>query len=103
MDPHFLVAAAQQPPLWQLIAPWLLVFAIFYFVAIAPVRKRQQQLQKTIEALAKGDKVVTNGGIYGEVAAVDRDTVILKVADNVKLRVAKSAVAGLQGKDGEKS
>ena len=83
-------------PLLQFL-PFIFVFAIFYFLLIAPMRKRQKALQAMIAALKKGDKVVTNGGLYGEVAAVHDDVVILKVADNVKLRVAKSAISGLEG------
>jgi len=94
--PFFVTAQAEAPPIWMQFAPLALIFAIFYFVAIAPMRRRQQQLQKTIDALSKGDRVITNGGLYGEVAAVDGGTLILKIADNTKVRVAKSAIAGLQ-------
>lgn len=83
-------------PLIQFL-PFVFVFAIFYFLLIAPMRKRQKALQALIAALKKGDKVVTNGGLYGEVAAVQDDVVILKLADNVKVRVAKSAISGLEG------
>jgi preprotein translocase subunit YajC len=96
LAPFFALAQGQAPPLWIQFAPLAIIFAIFYFVAIAPMRKRQQQLQRTIEALTKGDRVITNGGLYGEVAAVDSTTVVLKVAENTKVRVAKSAIAGLQ-------
>ncbi len=83
-------------PLIQFL-PFIFVFAIFYFLLIAPMRKRQKALQALIGALKKGDKVVTNGGLYGEVAAVQEDIVILKLADNIKVRVAKSAISGLEG------
>ena len=83
-------------PLFQFL-PFIFVFAIFYFLLIAPMRKRQKALQAMIAALKKGDKVVTNGGLYGEVAAVHEEIVILKLADNVKVRVAKSAISGLEG------
>lgn len=83
-------------PLIQFL-PFIFVFAIFYFLLIAPMRKRQKALQAMIAALKKGDKVVTNGGLYGEVAAVHEEIVILKLADNVKVRVAKSAISGLEG------
>ena len=83
-------------PLFQFL-PFVFVFAIFYFLLIAPMRKRQKALQTMIAALKKGDKVITNGGLYGEVAAVQDDQVILKLADNVKVRVAKSAISGLEG------
>jgi preprotein translocase subunit YajC len=87
------------PPVWMQFLPLVLIVGIFYFVAILPMRRRQQQLQKTIDALQKGDRVVTTGGIYGEVAGVDPTAIQLKIADNVKIRVAKSAIAGLQAED----
>jgi preprotein translocase subunit YajC len=61
------------------------------------MRKRQKALQQTIESLKKGDRVITTGGIYGEVSAIDTTTVVLKIADNVRIKIAKSAVAGLEG------
>ena len=73
------------------------IFAIFYFLLIAPMRKRQKATQAMIAALKKGDKVVTNGGLYGEIAAVQEELVILKLSDSVKVRVAKSAISGLEG------
>jgi len=76
--------------------PILVFFAIFYFVLIAPMRKRQKALQQLLEALKKGDRVLTNGGVYGEVAGIEGNVVHLKVADNVRLRVAKSAISGLE-------
>ena len=87
---------ASSSPLLQFL-PFVFVFAIFYFLLIAPMRKRQKALQAMIAALKKGDKVVTNGGLYGEVAAVHDEIVILKLADNIKVRVAKSAISGLEG------
>jgi preprotein translocase subunit YajC len=100
-QPHSLLPIAlaeggSPSPLIQFL-PFIFVFAIFYFLLIAPMRKRQKALQAMIAGLAKGDKVVTNGGLYGEIAAVQEDLVILKVADNVKVRVAKSAISGLEG------
>ncbi|HYH46013.1 MAG TPA: preprotein translocase subunit YajC [Thermoanaerobaculia bacterium] len=87
--------SAGQNPLLGLL-PMVLIFAIFYVVLFMPMRKRQKALAQVIEGLKKGDRVVTNGGIYGEVVAVDGPTLILKVADNVKMKFAKSAVAGLE-------
>ena len=76
--------------------PILVVFAIFYFLLILPMRKRQKALQQMVEAIKKGDRVITNGGLYGEVASVDGAVVFLKIADNVRVRIAKSAIAGLE-------
>ena len=86
-------SGAQQ---WISLLPMIAIFAIFYFLLVAPMRKRQRALQQLVESLKKGDRVITTGGLYGEIAAVDGPTVILKVADNVKLKVAKSAIAGLE-------
>ena len=81
--------------------PMVLMFAVFYVVLILPMRKRQRTLQQQIDNLKKGDRVVTNGGLYGEVAAIEPTVVLLKIADNVRVRVAKSAISGLEG-DGDK-
>jgi preprotein translocase subunit YajC len=89
-------AAPSQSPLVSLV-PIFLVFGIFYFLLLAPMRKRQKALQKLVEGLKRGDKVVTNGGLIGEIAAVEDRIVHLKLSDNVKVRVLKSAVAGLEG------
>ncbi len=91
---------AGAPAILQFV-PIVLVFAIFYFLLIAPMRKRQKALQNLVENLKKGDRVVTNGGLYGTIASVEDKAVLLKVADNVKVKVAKSAVAGLEGQEGE--
>jgi preprotein translocase subunit YajC len=80
----------------QQFAPVLLICVLFYVMLILPMRKRQRALQQLVENLKKGDKVITNGGIYGEVAAVVGSAVLLKVADNVKVKVAKSAISGLE-------
>ncbi len=81
--------------------PILIIFGIFYFLLIMPMRKRQKALQQLIANLKKGDRVVTNGGIYGEITAIDGAVVHLKVADNVRLRVSRSAIAGLEtGEEG---
>lgn len=75
---------------------------IFYFVVWVPQRRRQKAFQAMVEALKKGDRVVTAGGIYGEVVSTDKSTVILKIADAVKVKVAKSAISALEGQEGDK-
>jgi preprotein translocase subunit YajC len=90
-----------EPSPWLSALPMLAVMVIFYFLLIGPMRKRQKAVRQLVEALKKGDHVITNGGIYGEIQAVDAQTVILKIADNVRIKVAKSAIAGLEGKEGD--
>ncbi|MCZ6777813.1 MAG: preprotein translocase subunit YajC [Acidobacteria bacterium] len=77
----------------------VIVFAIFYFLLIAPARKRQKALQQTISSLKSGDKVITTGGVLATVVAVTDRIVQLKISDQVKIDVLKSAVAGLQGEE----
>ncbi|RLE20096.1 MAG: preprotein translocase subunit YajC [Acidobacteria bacterium] len=79
--------------------PLLLVLAVFYFIVILPAKKQQKKKDSMIASLKKGDRVVTSGGIHGTVANVENDTVMVKVSENQKLRISKSAVAGLA--DGE--
>ena len=77
--------------------PLILIFGIFYFLVIMPSRKKQKELAATIDALKKGDRVITTGGIFGEVVSVDTATLVMKIGDNVKIKISKSAIGGLQG------
>jgi len=78
-----------------MLVPFVLIFAVFYFIVIMPAKKQQKKKDAMIAGLKKGDRVVTTGGIYGSVAAVEDQSLLLKVAENVKIRVAKSAIAGM--------
>ena len=78
------------------LVPFVLMFAIFYFLLIAPQRKKAKAHTAMLQALKAGDRVVTNGGIYGTVVGVDDQKVQLRVADQVKIEIAKHAIAGLQ-------
>jgi len=93
----FLLQGQQsQNPLLGMLIPMVAIAAIFYLLIFRPMRKRQKQLDNMIANLKNGDKVITSGGIYGTVSGLREKTVILKVADNVKIEVAKTAVAGMQ-------
>jgi preprotein translocase subunit YajC len=78
-----------------------LVFVIFYFLIIRPQNKKQKDAQKMIEAVKKGDKVVTAGGIHATVYTVKEKTVILKVDDDTKMEFSKSAIASVEPKGGD--
>jgi preprotein translocase subunit YajC len=75
--------------------PLILIFVIMYFVMIRPQKKRQEQQQKLISSLKTGDRVVTNAGIHGLISNVKESTVLLKVADNVKIEIDKSAITNV--------
>jgi preprotein translocase subunit YajC len=72
--------------------PFIFIFVIMYFVLFRPQKKRQQEQQRLISGLKTGDRVVTNAGIHGLIANVKETTVIVKVADNVKIEMEKSAI-----------
>ena len=95
---HALLAQAQSPaPTGPgggigFFVPFIFIFIIMYFVMFRPQKKRQEQQQKLISALKTGDRVVTNGGIHGLISNVKETTVIVRVADNVKIEMEKSAI-----------
>ncbi len=72
--------------------PLIFIFIIMYFVMIRPQKKRQEQQQKLMADLKTGDRVVTNAGIHGLISNVKENTVLVKVADNVKIEMEKSAI-----------
>lgn len=82
--------------------PFVAIFVIFYFIVLLPMRRQRKALQELLGGLKKGDRVVTTGGLYGEIASVDNATVILKIADTVKVKVARSAIAALEQSEGDK-
>jgi preprotein translocase subunit YajC len=83
------------PGLFVQLLPFILIFAIFYFLVFAPMRKKQKKLGEMLTALKAGDRVVTGGGIRGTVVGVTDDVVQLRIADKVKIDVSKSAITGL--------
>ena len=89
----------EQPNMLVQFAPFILIFVIFYFLLIAPQRKRQKKHAEMIAALKNGDKVVTQGGLHGTIAGVSDSVVQVRVADGVKIEVSKSAIAGLRDGD----
>jgi len=83
--------------------PILLIFGIFYFLLFMPMQRQKKRQQKMLRELANGDKVLTNGGIIGTIVKLDDDAIILRVKpDNLKLEVARSAVASLVGEQKKK-
>ncbi len=77
--------------------PIAAIVGIFYFLVILPGNKQRKKVQVMLDALKKGDRVITQGGIYGTVQAVESDVIQLKIAENVKIRILRSAVTGVVG------
>jgi preprotein translocase subunit YajC len=82
---------------WLQFVPFLLVLAIFYFIILMPMKKRQQKVQAFLAALKVDDRVITSGGIYGTIAKLTDDLVHLQVANNVRIQVSRAAIVGYQG------
>ncbi|MDR3302216.1 MAG: preprotein translocase subunit YajC [Spirochaetaceae bacterium] len=72
--------------------PFILIIAVFYFLIIRPQNKKQKETKKMLEALKKGDKVVTIGGVHGTISTVRESTVVLRVDDNTKIEFSRSAI-----------
>ena len=75
--------------------PIIAIGLVFYFLVIAPANKQRKKQQEMLSALKKGDRVTTTGGIYGTIQGVEPDAVYLKIAENVKVKVARSAITGV--------
>lgn len=84
-----------QNPLYPLLM-FGVIGVIFYLLVFMPMKKRQKKLEALIAALKNGDKVITSSGIYGVIAGVKERTFILKISDQIKIEVSKSAIAGPQ-------
>jgi len=80
----------------------VIVMGIFYVMLILPQQRQRKKTQAMLAALKNGDKVITNSGIYGTVNGIDGDTLILKIADQVKIRIARSAIAQVEASEDAK-
>ena len=77
--------------------PFAMILAIFYFLILMPMKRRQKKVESFLAGLKVGDKVVTTGGLYGSVARLEEQTVQLQIAQNVRVEVSRAAVVGYQG------
>jgi preprotein translocase subunit YajC len=82
---------------WVQLVPFALVLAIFYFVILLPMKRRQKKVEEFLAALKVGDKIVTTGGIFGSVTKISDQSVQLQIAPNVRVDVSRAAIVGFQG------
>ena len=82
---------------WLQFAPFVLVLGIFYFIILLPMRRKQQKVTAFLEGIKVGDRVITTGGLYGQVTRLGEQSVQLQIADKLKVEVAKAAIGGYQG------
>jgi preprotein translocase subunit YajC len=101
VDPRMLLALAGspqgEPPAFASLILMGLIFGIFYFVLILPMKSKQKKLEEMVKGLKSGDKVIINPGIFGTIVGVEDEAFQVRVDDKTKLKVLKTAVSGLQG------
>jgi preprotein translocase subunit YajC len=81
--------------------PIILIMVIFYVLLIMPAQRRQKKTTHMLAALKNGDKIITSGGVYGTIVGLEDETIQLRIADQVKVKVLRSAIAGLQPENKE--
>ena len=82
---------------WLPLVPFVLILGIFYFIILLPMKRKQQKVQQFLDSLKVGDRVITTGGIYGQVTKLGDQSVQLQVADKIRIEVARAAIGGYQG------
>jgi preprotein translocase subunit YajC len=91
-----IILQTSQPGGITLFLPLILIMVVFYFLMIMPAQKRQKKITEMLKNLKNGDKVITNGGIYGTIVGLEDDTLQLRIADQLKIKISRNAIAGLQ-------
>jgi preprotein translocase subunit YajC len=84
---------------WVQLIPFALVLAIFYFIILLPMQRRQKKVQQFLANLKVNDRIVTTGGIYGVITRINEKTVQVQIADKVRIEIAKAAIGGMQGQE----
>src|SRR5574338_1613698 len=102
VDPLVISMSGSGPGGFVQLVPLALIFVIFYFLILMPMKKRQKKIHEFQEALKVGDKIVTTSGIFGQITKINDKSVQIQIADNpvkVRIEVARAAVGGYQGQD----
>ena len=99
LDSFLLAMAAPQQGANPLVSfiPVIAMLAIFYFILVLPMKKKQQKVQAFLAALKEGDRIVTSGGIFGTITKIKEDAVQLQIAQNVRVDISRAAIVGYQG------
>jgi preprotein translocase subunit YajC len=101
LDGILVAQSAQQPSAWGVFLLPVALIAMFYFLMIRPAQTQRKRVGEMLKNLKVGDKVITNGGLYGTVAGLEDDAVQLRIAEQIKVKVARSAIGGLQAEKKE--
>ena len=100
MYPVFAMAATPEggSP-WLQFIPFALVLGIFYFIILLPMKRKQQKVQEFLDNLKVGDRVITTGGIHGQITRLGEVSLQVQIADKVRVEVARAAIGGYQGQE----
>jgi len=82
---------------WLQFVPFILVIGIFYFIILMPMQRKQKKVQEFQQSLKVGDRVITTGGIHGQITKISDEAVQLQIADKVRIDIARAAIGGYQG------
>jgi preprotein translocase subunit YajC len=93
------MAGAGQPSGLIQFLPFAMILAIFYFLILMPMKRRQKKIQEFQSALKVGDNIVTTSGIYGQITRLNEKSVQLQIAEKVRIEISRAAVGGYQGQD----
>jgi len=92
-----MAAPAEGGSPWLQLVPFVLVLAIFYFIILLPMKRKQQKVQQFLAGLKVGDRIITTGGIHGQITKLAEESVQVQIADKVRIDVARAAIGGYQG------
>jgi preprotein translocase subunit YajC len=82
-----------------LIGIMVLLFAMFYFLMVRPMRQREKKHDEMVQQLNEGDRVITAGGVYGEIVSITQDSIVIKIESGATMRVTKGSILALRGTD----
>ncbi|MHB8069422.1 MAG: preprotein translocase subunit YajC [Desulfobaccales bacterium] len=91
-------AAAESSPMWTFMAPMVLMVVIFYFLLIRPQQRKAKEQRQFLENLKRGDRVITTGGLCGEIVAINDQVLTVEIADKVRVEVGRPYIAGFAPK-----
>ena len=101
ITPDYAQATSGGNALFELLFPLIMVFAIIYFMILRPQQKRQREHEAMVNAVSRGDTVITQGGLVGKVAKVGDDELEVDFADNARMKVVKSMIISVRGKNSD--
>ena len=82
---------------WVQLVPFVLVLAIFYFIILLPMKRKQQKVQEFLDNLKVNDRIITTSGMYGQITRLGEQSVQVQIADKVRIEVSRAAIGGYQG------